>query len=349
MFSQKTSLPGENKNGYYRPDVRIRRDATNIGASGSRNRGMEESAADWIAFLDDDTIPHSDLLVEAEKVIREYPTAAGFAGRSLFPQSQNIFTTAVLISGVAFFFDIATKIKHDIPWGVTANLIARRNIRDDVWYGLSYPKAGGGEDVEFCLRKRKFFLAHGLKGFTAAPKVIVNHPWWYNGHRSYRRFYRWAYADGVLLKRFPEYCYWDYCPNSAELLFLSGLVSIVLPLALPLWDSPILSIRMLVATIVANIIHDCYKHLWKITEHHRGMNTTLTGWKWVMAIIESTGIRLTRDVGRLHGVIAQGDFMIGRRFDLFAGRLGKGPMNEERMDNLQRAIIAVAVFHHLHV
>ena len=332
----------------HRPDVRIRRNATNIGAAGSRNRGMEESAADWIAFLDDDIIAQSDLLVEAEKVIREYPTAAGFIGRSMLPQSQNIFTTAVLLCGVAFFFDIATRIEHDIPWGVTANLIARRNIRDGVRYDPSYPKAGGGEDVEFCLRKRKFFLANGLKGFVAAPKVVVTHPWWDNGHRSYRRFYRWAYADGVFLKRFPEDCYWDYCPNSAELLFLSGLVSIVSPFALRLWDSLILAFRMVVAIVLANIIHDYYRHLWKLAKHHNDMNTSLTGWKWVVAIIESTGIRLTRDMGRLHGMMVRGDLVIGRRFDWFAGRLGKGPKNEERIDNLQRAIIAVVVFHHLH-
>ncbi|KAG9314950.1 hypothetical protein JVU11DRAFT_4059 [Chiua virens] len=40
-----------------RPDVRIRTNNKNLGASGSRNRGMKESAAEWIIFLDDDSHP----------------------------------------------------------------------------------------------------------------------------------------------------------------------------------------------------------------------------------------------------------------------------------------------------
>ena len=327
-----------------RPDVRIRRNATNIGASGSRNRGMEESAADWIIFLDDDIIAQADLLVEAEKVIREHPTAAGFVGKSLFPQSQTIFTTAVRIAGVAFFWDIATKMKDDLPWGVTANLIARRNIRDGVRYDLSYPKTGGGEDIEFCREKREFFLTKGFKGFVAAPNVIITHPWWNNGSRSYRRFYMWAYGDGRLVKRFPNLCYWDYCLNSAELFFLCGLFSITLPLMLPLRESLILVLRMVVAIIWANVVHDCYRHLWTDAERHRDMNTTVAGPEWVMAVIESTGIRMVSEMGRFHGMVARGEFrLIGRRFDWFAGRWGEGPRNEERMNNLQRAMIAAVV------
>jgi glycosyltransferase involved in cell wall biosynthesis len=38
----------------FRPDVRIRVNASNLGASASRNRGMEESAAEYVFFLDDD-------------------------------------------------------------------------------------------------------------------------------------------------------------------------------------------------------------------------------------------------------------------------------------------------------
>ncbi|KAG8213332.1 hypothetical protein J3R82DRAFT_11814 [Butyriboletus roseoflavus] len=43
-----------------RPDVRIRTNEGNLGASASRNRGMQESAAEWILFLDDDVTPQPD-------------------------------------------------------------------------------------------------------------------------------------------------------------------------------------------------------------------------------------------------------------------------------------------------
>lgn len=35
--------------------------------------------------------------------------------------------------------------------------------------------------------------------------------------------------------------------------------------------------------------------------------------------------------------------MIGRRFDWFAGRWGKGPINEERKNNLQRGMLAIVM------
>jgi hypothetical protein len=61
-----------------RADVRIRVNAKNSGASASRNRGMEESAAEWILFLDDDVTPQNDILIEAEAIIHAHPNAAGF-------------------------------------------------------------------------------------------------------------------------------------------------------------------------------------------------------------------------------------------------------------------------------
>jgi hypothetical protein len=84
----------------------------------------------------------------------------------------------------------------------------------------------------------------------------------------------WAYGDGQLVKRFPNLCYWDYCLNSAELLFISGLFSIALPFVLPLRDSMVLALRMVIAIIGANIIHDCYRHLWRDAERHSDIDTT---------------------------------------------------------------------------
>ncbi|KIK72372.1 glycosyltransferase family 2 protein, partial [Paxillus rubicundulus Ve08.2h10] len=182
-----------------RPDIRIRTNKENIGASASRNRGMTESAAEWMIFLDDDVTPRPDLLVEAEKVIRANPNAAGFIGNALFPPATSIFTTAVHLAGVTYFWDIATKLpgETDMPWGVTANLIARR-VDDGVEYDLQFPKTGGGEDIDFCRRKRDFSIASGREGFHPAPEVVVTHPWWNGGRRTYWRFYMWSKGDGGL-------------------------------------------------------------------------------------------------------------------------------------------------------
>ncbi|KAG8682047.1 hypothetical protein FRC09_017054, partial [Ceratobasidium sp. 395] len=115
----------------HRMDVRILINETNLGASISRNRGLAESCAEWVAFLDDDVIPATDYLIEAECAIRARPNAAGFVGNTYFPAAPDIFTTAIHLGGMTYFWNIADKIKEDVPWGVTANLIARRNIRDD--------------------------------------------------------------------------------------------------------------------------------------------------------------------------------------------------------------------------
>lgn len=201
----------------HRPDVRIRVNKENLGASASRNRGLSESAAEYVHFLDDDVSPNPDLLVEAERIIRAHSDAAGFVGNSLFPRAVNAFTTSVHLAGVTYFWDIARKIEDDVPWGVTANLIARRDINDGVIFELCYPKTGGGEDIDFCRQKREASLQRGGKGFVAAPNVQVTHPWWNDGKRSYWRFYMWSVGDGALIKRYPGLSYRDFAPNSAEL------------------------------------------------------------------------------------------------------------------------------------
>jgi nucleoside-diphosphate-sugar epimerase len=94
----------------HRPDIRIRINPENLGVSASRNRGMQESAAEWVHFLDDDITPRSDIFVEAEKIIRAHSKAAGFVGAALFPPAESIFTTAVHLAGVTYFWDIARVI-----------------------------------------------------------------------------------------------------------------------------------------------------------------------------------------------------------------------------------------------
>ncbi|ETW75002.1 hypothetical protein HETIRDRAFT_431166 [Heterobasidion irregulare TC 32-1] len=176
----------------HRPDVRIRINEENLGASASRNRGIAESSAEWIYSLDDDVLPNSYLLIEAERSMRAHPDAAGFVGNMQFPVAESVFTTAVHLAGVTYFWDIATKMDEDVPWGVTANLIYRRDVKDNVRFSLQLPKTGGGEDIAFCRQKRAYSVSHGGEGFRAAPRVIATHPWWNNGQRSYWRFYGWS-------------------------------------------------------------------------------------------------------------------------------------------------------------
>lgn len=337
----------------HRPDVRIRINTTNLGASASRNRGLEESAAEWVHFLDDDITPHTDILIEVEKVVRAHPSAAGFVGNAYFPVADTVFKTAAHLAGVTYFWDIADKIKDDLPWGVTANLIARRNVPDNVKYDLVFPKTGGGEDIDFCRKKRQYSLEHGGEGFHAAPKVVVTHPWWHDGKRSYMRFYMWSIGDGALVKMFPEHTYRDHSPNSAELLFLSTFLLVTgsgIWLLFQYRAVVLFASKLLVATLLANIVHDLYRHLWRDRDRTRVIKSTLKGVWWVPAVIESTFVRMVSEMGRVIGMVERREFIhLGMRFDWFTGRAGDGPRSEEIKNNLQRFGIIIVFLGYLWV
>ncbi|RUS17834.1 nucleotide-diphospho-sugar transferase [Endogone sp. FLAS-F59071] len=86
------------------PFIRIRVHNSNIGASLTRNRGLRESAADYVLFLDDDVTPDPNILLECEKVIRQYPGACGFVGNTKFPDpTPSIATSAITMWGGTFF------------------------------------------------------------------------------------------------------------------------------------------------------------------------------------------------------------------------------------------------------
>ncbi|KAL0063364.1 hypothetical protein AAF712_009759 [Marasmius tenuissimus] len=334
----------------HRPDVRIRVNTSNLGASETRNRGMAESAAEWVFFLDDDVVPDSDILVEAEKVIRTNLNAAGFVGTTNFPPADTIFKTAVHLAGVTFFWDIATKLTEDIPWGVTANLVARRN-NDGVQYDPIFPKTGGGEDIEFCVRKRDLFVADGKQGFLAAPEVVATHPWWHEGQRGYRRFFMWAKGDGALIALFPQHSYSEISPTSAHLfLYTSALTSLGVVTAQ--WSLAATGVVGFASTFIINVVHDLLRHL--VREKTIDTRSTVTGIYWIVAVAESAVIRMVSEVGRVVGQVERGEWSMilrHRRFDWFVNRVGGEPIANERKNSRERfflwlfvAVIILAIF-----
>jgi len=201
-----------------------------------------------------------------------------------------------------------------------------------VEFDLQFPKTGGGEDIDFCRKKRDFSVAHGGEGFYPAPHVIATHPWWNDGQRSYWRFYMWSKSDRGLMKLYPNLTYLDYTPNSAEFFTRSSVVFIV-------------SMSLAMATVIANIAHDMFRHLWKDTNRTKALRSSLRGLGWAVAVAESALIRMVSEGGRLVGLLERGEVMfIGHRFDWFTGRAGDGPMNEERMNGQQRMALVALIF-----
>jgi hypothetical protein len=89
---------------------------------------------------------------------------------------------AVVASRMTFFFGIAQKMKHP-PWGVTANLCVRGRADDPVWFGKGYPKSGGGEDVDYCLRVKDIERGR-ISAIVSVPEARAEHPFWRNISRQ---------------------------------------------------------------------------------------------------------------------------------------------------------------------
>eukprot|EP00614_Pseudopedinella_elastica_P015220 CAMPEP_0172584482 /NCGR_PEP_ID=MMETSP1068-20121228/4080_1 /TAXON_ID=35684 /ORGANISM="Pseudopedinella elastica, Strain CCMP716" /LENGTH=514 /DNA_ID=CAMNT_0013378681 /DNA_START=31 /DNA_END=1575 /DNA_ORIENTATION=- len=97
------------------------------------------------------------------------------------------------------------------PWGVTANLCTRsRTIsRNFNFFSRTYPRTGGGEDVDFCIRSKS--AGHGRIVGVPAAKVV--HPYW---NSPFAQIAGWAQGDVLCLGQLPHVAFYTP-PNWAEL------------------------------------------------------------------------------------------------------------------------------------
>jgi hypothetical protein len=136
---------------------------------------------------------------------------------------------------------------------------------------------------------------------------------------------------------FPQHCYIDTLPNSAELglyCFLAGTIGLVVSSS----TITFLGYWGVLSVLLASIGYDFWQHIsGKIIKDSR---TTLTGFCWVVAIMEGSIVRISSEGGRVAGQIERGEFIIPfrprPRFDWFVGRVGNGPALNEINQNFQR-------------
>ena len=249
-----------------------------LGAHASRNRGFETGNGAYVLFLDDDVRPSSGLLESYTRAIVKHPDSVGFVGIAKFPPPMNSFTRGVVASDILTFWDIA-RTHNSLAWGVTANLMVKREAVGDVRFRTIFPKGGGGEDIDFCLR----VVERTGKWLDAVPTAEIVHPWWHDGKRSYRRFARWAYGDSRLPKLFPSHRYRNF-PNMVETLVLGALVWAVL-LALGL-----LPLVNLVYWIVMVML---------LEFGAEGVRTHTRTRAPPSVTVEATLVRLSNDLGRI--------------------------------------------------
>lgn len=186
-------------------NIRVRCNVSNLGVSASRNRGIDESSAEYILFLDDDVTPAPDLLEQYSRSIDNLePNEVGLVGMVKFPRSSKLPLkhSAVLMSYLTYMFEIAANPTYQHPaWGVTANILVRRT---KVRFDTQYAKRGGGEDVDFCLR-----LLEATGGrLKVCPSAFVTHAFWSGSlFQLSQHFFNWAVGDSALFLRFPFHTY----------------------------------------------------------------------------------------------------------------------------------------------
>jgi GT2 family glycosyltransferase/LPS sulfotransferase NodH len=187
--------------------VRVVTMPSNQGASMARNTGLAQSFGEYVVFLDDDVIPSAGLLDEYLSAILRYPDAAGLVGATILPKAQTLIEHAICVCRIAFFYDIALKMDTP-PWGVTANLcVSKRATNNCVWFDNRFPKTGGGEDVDFCLRLKQ------RGALVSVPAAKVLHPFW---KRPFAQVAGWASGDVLCLESQPGAVF-RAPPNWAEI------------------------------------------------------------------------------------------------------------------------------------
>ena len=270
----------------------------NLGAHVSRNKGFEAGSGKYILFLDDDTEVPQDLLEHYLMPINREPDAPGFIGPVNFPPSINSYTTAAIASDIPTFWDIASSAPK-LAWGITANLMVKRESVGDARFSDQFPKKGGGEDVDFCLRiveKSGFW-------FTSVPNAKVLHPWWGSGQHQYTRFARWAYGDSSLPKLHPKFKFRN-APNFIEASLILAVVSVCTFFAFKI------SIEWLLVWLITAF---CLEILMD------GLRMRLAGKnQGVFVSLQATLIRLSNDLGRISGHVRKARIQgLTERFDYF--------------------------------
>jgi GT2 family glycosyltransferase len=196
------------------PDIDIIINEKNLGASQTRNVGINAGNGEYILFLDDDITVKPDLLKIYHQAILDFPDETGFIGLVTFPPPNTAYTKAVLASGSGGIFNIALQ-KPSFAWGATANIMIKRSAMGAVRFSPLFPKAGGGEDVDFFLRIREINHFRDLK---TLPQAQVWHPWWQHGKANLERPFRYGQGTALLKILHPQYTRYDFLSTPETLL-----------------------------------------------------------------------------------------------------------------------------------
>lgn len=231
--------------------VRVYVNEKNLGASKSRNAGMAQSFADYIICLDDDVIPSPQIVDAYVGAISRYPRAKAWVGSTFLPSPILPMEHAVIASGITFFYDVAQRMRYP-PWGVTANICFRGRTQNEIWFSDCYPKTGGGEDVDYCLRlKANSYGERRNELIVGVPGARAEHPFWNN---ILTQVAGWASGDVLCLETHPVNTFYTL-PNWIETAFALGFLSTLQGVGLGAFEiSPLKAVQMIILMIVLEVL-----------------------------------------------------------------------------------------------
>jgi GT2 family glycosyltransferase len=199
------------------PDVRITRNASNIGVAAGWNVGVEHARGDFVAFLNQDVEIESDWLARIEDAFVQRPQAGIIGSKLLFPDKRTIQHAGGFINYprcVAFHYGY-----HEVDNGQYDELrcvdfvtgaafaIKRKVLQSldgfDEWFSPAYY-----EDADMCLRARHY----GVEVIYAPAARAVHHEStslgkgshdvYYFAHKNRLRFARKHLSARQLLEDF---------------------------------------------------------------------------------------------------------------------------------------------------
>lgn len=305
---------------FKRPGVHFIKNEVNLGVSATRNRGIDLSKADWILFLDDDIIPAEDILVRYAEGIRNHPEEIGFIGPIDLPTPTHPFNKAVIANGSMDIFGVA-RVKDGFAWGATANIMFSRQAIGELRFSNTFPKMGGGEDVDFSYQVRDRNYRKMLKSLSGAS---VTHPWWGNEKPVWSRPYRYGQGNSCLPARHPAYAYYDFLTTPETLFICSILLPILVIPGLISWSQVLFFLAgvLLIEAIATSI---------QLIKRSGTLSPAI--------LYYGIGLRFLYELGMLQSSLSRGQLHeIGLRFN-FEGKTANPPFYHSNTRRLVKWIL----------
>jgi len=197
-----------------------------------------------------------------------------------------------------------------------------------------FPKIGGGEDIDFCMKVRDSWLLP----LRPAPNAVVSHPWWDAGRLQslVLRHYKWARGDGLLTPIHPEHSYYSF-PNCVELSATAGVAAALMGA----FEIPVAIVAgEILATFVWVFIKCDVDFAWTTSR-------VPCDYAMALSVVCSAVLRNASRFGQLITHIRYGNWWcLGRRFKWFLGigAIGQSEEYDGRVREGLHVLIMVLVF-----